>query len=153
MAFTITSQAFIEGGRIPAEFTCDGANTPPPIALSDPPHGVKSYALIMNDPDAPSGRFTHWLAYDMPAGTTSLETGRAKTLPNDFGRAGYGGPCPPRGHGSHRYEVTVYALDVPSLSLSGRTREDLDAALEAHTLAKARLTGRYERRREPGRFT
>jgi Raf kinase inhibitor-like YbhB/YbcL family protein len=101
----------------------------------------------MKDPDAPKGPFTHWLLYDIPATMTELgETRPGKSLRNDFGRAEYGGPCPPPGHGPHRYVFTLYAVDVPVLDVHGRTREALERSLHAHTLATARLVGRYERK-------
>jgi len=145
MAFTVTSPAFAEGQLVPRQFTCDGTNAPPALTVSDVPPGTRSFALIMDDPDAPRGTFTHWLAYDIRADGNVLHTTEAGSLKNDFGRTGYGGPCPPPGHGPHRYHFTVYALDVPSLGLRGRSRADLEAALEGHTLAKATLMGRYER--------
>ena len=145
MAFTLTSPAFVDGNAIPIQFTCDGNDAPPPLLVSDPPEGTKSYAVIMDDPDAPNGLFTHWMAYDVPANATELKTTAGKTLRNGFGREGYGGPCPPHGHGMHRYYITVFALDVASLELPGHTRDDLDAAIKGHTLAKARMMGRYER--------
>lgn len=147
MAFTITSPAFADGQPVPKQFTCDGNDAPPPITMADPPKGSKSFAVIMDDPDAPKGTFTHWLAYDIPADGNALRATAGKTLPNSFGREGYGGPCPPTGHGSHRYYFTVHAVDVPSLEVPGGSREDLEAALKGHTLAKARLMGRYERAR------
>lgn len=100
----------------------------------------------MDDPDAPRGTFTHWLAFDIPAGGP-FDAARGKTLRNDFGRGGYGGPCPPPGHGPHRYHFTVYAVDLPSLAVNGKKRQDLELALQAHTLGTAKLTGRYERKR------
>jgi Raf kinase inhibitor-like YbhB/YbcL family protein len=145
MAFTLTSPAFADGNVVPTQFTCDGNDMPPPLHVSDPPKGTRSFALIMDDPDAPKGTFTHWLAYDIPASTPELKAVAGKTLRNGFGREGYGGPCPPPGHGSHRYYFTVFALDVPSLELPGKSRDDLEAAIEGHSLAKARLMGRYER--------
>jgi Raf kinase inhibitor-like YbhB/YbcL family protein len=145
MAFTLTSPAFVDGNVIPAQFTCDGNDAPPPLLVSDPPAGTRSFAIIMDDPDAPNGTFTHWLAYDVPADQNELKSTAGKTLTNGFGKSGYGGPCPPHGHGSHRYHITVYALDVPSLDLSGASRDDLEAAVEGHTLAKARMMGRYAR--------
>lgn len=145
MALTLTSPAFADGTLVPERFTCDGNDAPPPLAVSDPPDGTRSFALIMDDPDAPKGTFTHWLAYDIPIHGNELNPTAGKTLRNSFGRTGYGGPCPPRGHGAHRYYFTVYAVDVPSLALRGKSRGDLEAALESHTLAKARLMGRYER--------
>jgi Raf kinase inhibitor-like YbhB/YbcL family protein len=145
MAFTVTTPAFGNGERVPVQFTCDGNDAPPPLRVTDPPQGTRSFAIIMDDPDAPKGTFTHWLAYDIPAGGTELNATAGKTLRNSFGREGYGGPCPPPGHGSHRYFFTVYALDVASLELSGNSREDFEAALKKHTLAKAQLMGQYER--------
>jgi Raf kinase inhibitor-like YbhB/YbcL family protein len=147
MAFAVSSSAFKAGETVPRQFTCDGNDTPPPITLSDPPEGARSFALIMDDPDAPKGTFTHWLAYDIPAGSGELQVDGGKTLLNSFGREGYGGPCPPPGHGRHRYFFTVYAVDVPSLALSGETRQDLEKALETHGIANAQLMGTYERTR------
>jgi Raf kinase inhibitor-like YbhB/YbcL family protein len=145
MAFTLTSSAFAEGAPIPAQFTCEGRDTPPPLHVTDPPGGTASYALIMDDPDAPRGTFTHWLAFDVPAGEHDLDTAAGRTLPNDFGRQGYGGPCPPPGHGPHRYFFRLYAVDVRSLGVRGGGRTALEAALEGHTLGQAQLMGRYER--------
>jgi Raf kinase inhibitor-like YbhB/YbcL family protein len=145
MAFVLTSSAFHDGETIPRQFTCDGDNLAPPLAWSGAPDGTHSFALVMDDPDAPGGTFTHWLLYDIPATTRELREETGTALKNGFGRAEYGGPCPPRGHGSHRYIFTLSALDVPALELRGRTRAALDAALRSHTLATARLTGHYER--------
>ena len=146
MAFAVHSPAFAEGATLPKQFTCDGDDAPPRLEVSDPPDGTQSFAVIMDDPDAPDGTFTHWLAYDIPADAPEL-TRSAKTLRNSFGRPGYGGPCPPPGHGPHRYNFTVYAVDVPSLSVRGKDRADLEAALKDHTLGAAHLMGRYERKR------
>jgi Raf kinase inhibitor-like YbhB/YbcL family protein len=147
MAFTLTSSAFQDGENIPPQFTCDGDDVAPPLAWSDPPQGTRSFALVMEDPDAPRGTFTHWLLYDIPATTTEL---RGKVggiaLRNSFGRVAYGGPCPPPGHGPHRYVFTLSAIDVPALDMHGSSRASMDRALRAHTLATARLTGRYERK-------
>ena len=150
MAFTVVSPAFADGQPVPKQFTCDGEDAPPPIAVSDPPSGTKSFAIIADDPDAPRGTFTHWLGYDIPADGKALRPEAGKTLENDFGRKGYGGPCPPRGHGKHRYYFTVYAVDSPALDVSGGgggARRVLEAALKDHTLGTARLMGRYERAR------
>ena len=147
MGFAIESPAFAEGATVPKRFTCDGDDAPPAIKVSDAPEGTRSFAVVMEDPDAPKGTFTHWLAYDIPAGTSELDASAGKTLRNSFGRDGYGGPCPPPGHGPHRYFFKVYALDVPSLASTVRTRQDLEKALEMHTLASAQLMGRYERTR------
>lgn len=147
MAFTVTSPAFADGATVPKRFTCDGDDDPPPLTVADLPRGTASFAVIMDDPDAPHGTFTHWLVYDIPAGDENLRATAGKTLKNGFGRQGYGGPCPPPAHGSHRYYFTVYAVDVPVLEVHGHSRKDLEAALEGHTLAKARFMGRYERGR------
>jgi Raf kinase inhibitor-like YbhB/YbcL family protein len=149
MEFTLTSSAFREGETIPLQFTCEGRDTPPPLAWSDPPRGTQSLALVMDDPDAPRGPFTHWLLFDVPADAGSLPGDRipGKTLRNGFGRTGYGGPCPPAGHGPHRYVFTLYAVDVLELPNPGTTRASLERALVAHTLGTARLVGRYERKR------
>lgn len=147
MAFTVTSPAFADGQPVPREFTCDGNDAPPGMTVSDPPQGTKSFAVIVDDPDAPKGTFTHWLAYDVATDGNTLRGTAGKTLKNDFGRKRYGGPCPPPGDGAHRYYFTVYAVDVPALDVPGGSRDDLEAALEGHTLAKARFMGRYERTR------
>jgi Raf kinase inhibitor-like YbhB/YbcL family protein len=149
MPFTLSSSAFQDGETIPRQFTCDGVDLAPPLAWSGAPDGTRSFALVMEDPDAPRGTFTHWLLYDIPATTTELrDQADGKALPNSFGQAAYGGPCPPPGHGRHRYVFTLHAIDVPQLDIHGRTRPSLDRALRAHTLATARLTGHYERRRK-----
>jgi Raf kinase inhibitor-like YbhB/YbcL family protein len=146
MAFTITSPEFAEGQTIPRQFTCDGSDAPPTIKVADPPEGTRSFALIMDDPDAPKGTFTHWLAYDIPAGTTELQATAGKSLRNSFDREGYGGPCPPPGHGPHRYFFKLYAVDVPTLVGAVTTRQELEKALGKHTLGTAQLMGRYERK-------
>jgi Raf kinase inhibitor-like YbhB/YbcL family protein len=147
MAFTVTSPAFADGQPVPKQFTCDGNDVPPPITVEDPPKGTKSFAIVVDDPDAPKGTFTHWLAYDIPADENNLRAAAGKTLQNDFGRKGYGGPCPPPAHGTHRYYFTVYAVDAPELDVRGDSRGHLEAALKGHTLAKARFMGRYQRTR------
>ena len=145
MAFTLTSPAFTDGASIPAQFTCEGSDVPPPLQVGDPPNRTASYAVIMDDPDAPRGTFTHWLVYDIPSGGQDLDTAAGRPLQNDFGRQAYGGPCPPPGHGPHRYFFKLYALDVPSLAVRGRGRRELEAALKGHTLGEVGLMGRYER--------
>jgi Raf kinase inhibitor-like YbhB/YbcL family protein len=147
MAFTVTSPAFANGQPVPKQFTCDGNDVPPPITVDKPPKGTRSFAVIVDDPDAPNGTFTHWLTYDIPADENALRASAGKTLKNDFGRKGYRGPCPPSGHGAHRYYFTVYAVDVSSLDVPGDSRDDLEAALKGHTLGTARFIGRYERAR------
>ncbi len=151
MAFTLTSTAFSDGGPIPIRHTCDGEDLSPRLTWSGAPPRTASFALIMDDPDAPVGTFTHWLLHDIPAALAELPEGVKPgqvgiTLKNDFGRPGYGGPCPPRGHGRHRYFFTLYALDVPSLGTPA-SRAALEAVMRGHILATARLVGTYERKR------
>src|SRR5438270_953798 len=115
----LTSSAFGDSGPIPAQFTCDGANRPPPLTWSEPPPGTRSFALILDDPDAPGGTFHHWGAYDVPPSARSVDGGAsigAEAL-NDFGQSGYGAPCPPKGNPAHHYRFTVYALGVDPLML------------------------------------
>ena len=150
MTFTLTVSAFGNGGMIPAKFTCEGANVSPELHWSDAPATAKSFALIVDDPDAPAGTFTHWVLFDIPAERSSLAEGDhtiGVAGKNDFGRVGYGGPCPPRGHGPHRYFFTLYALDMASLKLkAGADRGYVEAALRGHILAQAQYLGRYERK-------
>ncbi|MBX5496468.1 MAG: YbhB/YbcL family Raf kinase inhibitor-like protein [Bryobacteraceae bacterium] len=152
MAFQLTSSAFPEGGNIPIIHTCDGTNVSPPLAWSGEPEGVKSFALIVEDPDAPSRTWTHWLLYDIPAEVHELEQGfqpgrLGMSGSNDFGKLGYGGPCPPKGHGPHRYFFRLFALNVPSLGLrDGENRVGVELAIRGHVLGEAQCMGRYERK-------
>lgn len=145
MPFEVRSPAFGEGELIPRAFTCDGSDLPPQLIVAGVPLGTESFAVIMDDPDVPGGRFTHWLVYDLPHEGHVLRSNAGTTLANDFGRLGYAGPCPPMSHGPHRYVMTVYALDVLSLAVRGARRGDLEAAMRGRTLATATLTGRYAR--------
>jgi Raf kinase inhibitor-like YbhB/YbcL family protein len=150
MTFTLTVTAFADGSLIPAKFSCEGANVSPELRWNEAPVNTKSFALIVDDPDAPAGTFTHWVLFDIPADRSSLAEGISAvgvTGKNDFGRAGYGGPCPPRGHGPHRYYFTLYALDTASLKLkAGAGRREMETALRSHILAQAKYLGRYERK-------
>jgi len=150
MIFTLILPAFADGGLIPAKFTCEGANVSPELRWNAAPANTHSYVLIVDDPDAPVGVFTHWVLFDITADRLSLAEGASAigvSGKNDFGRAGYGGPCPPRGHGPHRYYFTLYALDVASLKLrAGASRREVETALRGHVLAQAQYMGRYERR-------
>jgi len=150
MTFTLAISAFPEGGMIPAKYTCEGANVSPELRWNDAPVDTRSFALIVDDPDAPVGTFTHWVLFDIPANRANLAEGENKigaAGQNDFGRAGYGGPCPPRGHGPHRYYFTLYALDIASLKLkAGASRRAVETALRGHILAQAQYLGRYERK-------
>ena len=152
MAFRLFSSAFSEGGWIPELHTCQRADISPSLEWMGEPPGTRSYALIVDDPDAPGGVWTHWLLYDIPPQTHTLAQGcRAGGLlldgANDFGKLGYGGPCPPRGHGPHRYFFKLYALDIPTLGLpAGVAAGELARALKGHILAQAHYMGRFERR-------
>ena len=152
MPLKLVIGAFPDGGMIPAVHTCEGADLSPSLEWSGQPGDTKSFALIVDDPDAPAGTWNHWLLWDIPASAGALRQGtKAGSLgvsgTNDFGKPGYGGPCPPKGHGPHRYFFRLYALDVPSLKLkAGARRGDLDRALHGHVLAEAQYMGRYERR-------
>ena len=146
MAFRLSSPTFPDEGPIPVDCTCDGRDEPPVLRWSGAPAGTQSFALIVDDPDAPGATFTHWLLYDIPGDATGLpSTPAGRSLHNDFGKKGYGGPCPPRGHGRHRYFFTLHAVDVPTLTLDDDSREDLEAALSEHSLGIARWMGHYER--------
>lgn len=150
MKFHLVSAAFEHASYIPGSCTCDGENVSPELSWSHAPEGAQSFALIIDDPDAPGGTFTHWVLFDLPAGESELargSSGAAKAGKNDFQQDGYGGPCPPPNDGDHRYFFRIYALDVPSLGLeTGAKREQVEAAMEGHVLAEAELMGRYERR-------
>jgi Raf kinase inhibitor-like YbhB/YbcL family protein len=151
MAFTLVVKGFDPGGTIPKHNTCDGQDSSPALEWSDAPPGTESFALIMDDPDAPGGTWNHWLVWDIPAHVHSLPEGfRAGAVgasgKNDFGRPGYGGPCPPKGHGPHRYNLTLFAVDRPALGLApGAKRQELDRALEKRVIGRAHYMGRYER--------
>jgi Raf kinase inhibitor-like YbhB/YbcL family protein len=146
MPVTLRSPAFLDGELISRQFTCDGDNVPPPLNWSAGPDGTRSFTLIVEDPDAPSGRSTHWVLYDIPAHATAWPgVWSGKTLRNSFGRSGYSGPCPPSGDGPHRYVFSIHAVDVRHLEFAGKHVDDLRAALATHTIATGRLIGRYER--------
>ncbi len=144
----ITTSAFQEGGNIPSKFSCDGADTSPPLQIADVPSGAKSLVLIVDDPDAPSGLFTHWTVWNIPPQTSSIAEG---STPNgvqgtsDFGKSGYGGPCPPSG--THRYYFKIFALDRELDLPSGAKRGQLDAAMKGHAIAQGELMGRYSRKK------
>jgi Raf kinase inhibitor-like YbhB/YbcL family protein len=152
MAFRLFSSAFAEGGWIPELHTCERADISPSLEWMGGPPETRGYALIVDDPDAPGGVWTHWLLYDIPPQTHTLAQGyRTAGLvlagANDFGKQGYGGPCPPRGHGAHRYFFKLYALDIQTLGLpAGVKAGELARALKGHILAEARYMGRFERR-------
>lgn len=144
----LTSDAFTDGQPIPAPYTCDGSNATPALRWNEPPAGTKSLALVVEDPDAPGGTFWHWGIYDIPASARSLGQGPTvgKVTINDFGKAGYGGPCPPKGNGSHHYHFRLFALDVDRVQLGEEAKAvDVEQKLAPHAIAKGELIGTYER--------
>ncbi len=149
----LSSSAIAPGATIPREHTCDGADRSPPLAWAEPPPDTASLALLVEDPDAPGGTFTHWLLYELPAHTRSLVAGipPLDTLPegarqgrNDFGTVGYRGPCPPPGR-THRYIFRLYALDRPTGLAPGATRNQFLQVIKGHVLATGELVGFYSR--------
>jgi len=156
MALTIRSPAFSDGGEIPVQHTCEGANASPPLAFGGVPPGAKSVALVVDDPDAPDPRaprmvFVHWVLYDLPPGTAELPASVApRALPpgtragrNDYGRTSWDGPCPPIGR--HRYFFKLYALDAVLGDLGAVTKPGLLEAMKGHVLAEAQLMGTYQK--------
>ncbi|MBI3200474.1 MAG: YbhB/YbcL family Raf kinase inhibitor-like protein [Myxococcales bacterium] len=152
----IESSAFTHQGEIPSEYTCEGQDLSPPLAWSDAPAGTRSFALIVDDPDAPDPAapkrvWVHWVLYDLPADQSSLAEGAKHAPPgardgtNDWKRTGYGGPCPPIGR--HRYFHKLYALDTALGDRGAMTRAELEAAMQGHVLASAELVGTYQKRR------
>jgi Raf kinase inhibitor-like YbhB/YbcL family protein len=152
MAFRLFSSAFAEGGWIPELHSCQGADISPSLEWSDAPAETKSFALIVEDPDAPAGIWTHWVLVDIGPKIQALSQAfRPGSLgvsgTNDFGKAGYGGPCPPKGHGPHRYFFRLSALNVPTIGLpAGAKRAQVLEAMKGHVLAEAQYMGRFERR-------
>lgn len=153
MTFSISSSDFQNGAEIPKKFTCDGADSSPELSWTDPPKGTHSLALIADDPDAPGGVFTHWVLFNLPEDTRNLSANVSKVdeLPNGarqgrngFRKLGYGGPCPPPGK-PHRYFFKLYALDRKVDLKPGATREDLERAIQGHTVGTAEIMGKYSR--------
>jgi len=155
--FKLTSSAFTGMGAMPTRYTCEGGDTSPALAWSGAPAGTKSYALILDDPDAPDPAapqttWVHWVVYDIPAAVSTLAEGAAKRMPagshdgvNDWGNPGYGGPCPPIGR--HRYFHKLYALDTMLPDLGKPDKKALEAAMRGHVLGQAELIGTYQKGR------
>jgi Raf kinase inhibitor-like YbhB/YbcL family protein len=153
MAFELTSSAFKPNEAIPKEYTCDGSDISVPLHWNNAPERTKSFALIVDDPDAPRGTWVHWVVYDLPATTRELSAGvghedtlqnGAKQGKNDFGKIGYGGPCPPGGP-AHHYHFKLYALDQMAGLKTKTTKQHLLDAIKGHVLAEAKLIGTYKR--------
>ena len=160
MSIKITSTAFQAGGSIPSKYTCEDRDLSPPLAWSGAPPGTKTFALIVDDPDAPDPAkpqrvYVHWVLYNIPATTIALpENASKKGLPkgavqgkNDWGKAEYGGPCPPIGR--HRYFFKLYALDTELTGLSSPTKGDLERAMNGHVLESGELIGTYQKASPP----
>jgi Raf kinase inhibitor-like YbhB/YbcL family protein len=153
---TLKSTAFDANAEIPTRFTCEGQDTAPPLEWSGAPQGTKSFALIVDDPDAPDPRapkltWVHWVLYDLPADAHGLPEGGAKPAGardgfNDWKRAGYGGPCPPIGR--HRYFFKLYALDTVLPDLKNPNKAELEKAMQGHVLGKAELIGTYQKKKK-----
>jgi Raf kinase inhibitor-like YbhB/YbcL family protein len=144
----ITSSAFQQGANIPPKFSCDGPNTSPPLQISDIPTEAKTVVLIVDDPDAPGGLFTHWAVWNISPQTSTIADGstpKGVQGTNDFGKSGYGGPCPPSG--THRYYFRIFALDRELDLPVGAKRSQLDTAMKSHVIAKGELMGRYARKK------
>ena len=149
--FTLTSTAFEPRAEIPARYTCDGADVSPPLTWKGAPNGTASLVLMVHDPDARG--FTHWLAYEIPGGPSGSlpeavapDAATPKQGRNDFGKVGYGGPCPPAGTGTHHYVFGLWAVDR-SLGLTpGLKAPAVEAAMDGHILATTELVGLYRHR-------
>lgn len=152
MEIKLESPAFKNGDFIPSKYTCDGENISPALHWNKPSDKVKHYCLIVEDPDAPSGTFVHWIVFDIPANITTLneDITNQKNLPdsaemgtNDGRRIGYFGPCPPSG--THRYYFRIYAIDSVLKLDAGATKAAVMRAMEGHVIAKGELMGKYQR--------
>jgi Raf kinase inhibitor-like YbhB/YbcL family protein len=145
----VTSAAFAEGEAVPKKHSGEGEDVSPPLAWSGAPESTKSFAILCDDPDAPRPRpWVHWIVFNLPAGTTSLPEGAPDLTEgaNSWGKAAYGGPMPPPGHGVHHYHFQVFALDRMLDLEAGATKEALLAAMEGSILARGELVGTYERK-------
>lgn len=154
MSLELTSDAFMNGQSIPAKYACTGKNISPTLAWNEPPAGTQSFALIMDDPDAPGGTWVHWVLFNIPANTRNLPedlpiTGKnvdpnaIYVGKNSWGAIGYGGPCPPSG--THRYFFKLYALDTTISLLPGATKEQVLKEMDGHILAQSELMGTFSK--------
>lgn len=158
MSLKLSSEAFSDHGEIPSRYTCEGSDSSPPLSWTGAPSGTKSFALIVDDPDAPDPKapkmtWVHWVVFNIPGATHSLPEGFSsrKGLPrpmeeglNDWKRSGYGGPCPPIGR--HRYFFKLYALDAVLGELKTANKAGLIEAMKGHVLEEAQLMGTYEKK-------
>ena len=149
-AMKLASSAFADGAAIPRRFTCDDENFSPPLTWSGAPAGTRSFVLLCDDPDAPAGTWHHWAAYDIPSTTSELAedatNATIREAVNDFHKTGYGGPCPPHGHGPHRYRFRLLALSTDHVRAKvNASCRDIEREARKFALAEAVLVGRYER--------
>ncbi|MDR3782552.1 MAG: YbhB/YbcL family Raf kinase inhibitor-like protein [Candidatus Nitrosotalea sp.] len=143
----ISSSAFENEGIIPSEFTCDGQDLSPPLSITNVPKNAKTLSIIMDDPDAPMGTFTHWVVWNIPPNKTQFTRGEKFDFAQgrtSFGTSEYGGPCPPSG--THRYFFKIYALDTKLDLKQGSGVKELQSAMSGHIVAEAVLMGKYSRR-------
>ena len=150
----LRSSGFFDGATIPRRYTCDGEDLSPPLEWSGAPAGTRSFVLLCDDPDAPGGIWHHWAAYDIPADRIGLAEGAAgdasaknlKQAINDFGKPGYGGPCPPRRHGIHHYHFRLLALSLDQLPLRDKPScREVEREARKYVIAEATLVGLYQR--------
>ena len=154
MPLMLTSPAIPPGGEIPAQYTCNGTDISPPLSWSGVPQGTQSLVIVVEDPDASSGVFRHWAAFDIPPGAHGLEGGYTAARPatglhearNDFGKIGYSGPCPPVGHGTHHYDFRLLAISRPTLDLgAAATAAEVLRAAQPYVIQQTQLVGTYHR--------
>jgi hypothetical protein len=153
--FALESSDIRDNQPIPTVYTCDGAHQSPELRWPEPPAGTKSFALVVDDPDAPSGTFYHWGVFNIPATQREIARGAGNggsntnfvQAVNSFGNSGYGGPCPPKGHGPHHYRFKLYALDVDKLTLPSDAKiPEVEQQARQHKVAMAQIMGTYERK-------
>jgi len=143
----LVSSAFDDGAAIPRRFTCDGENLSPPLQWSGTPAGARSFVLLCDDPDAPAGTWHHWAAYDIPPAVTELavdaeQNAKLRQAVNDFRKVGYGGPCPPHGHGPHHYHFRLLALSTDQLRAKANAScRDIERKARKYAIAEAILVG------------
>lgn len=155
MAMDLQSPDFENGQPLKATFTCDGDDMSPELLWLNPPENTESFALIMDDPDAPAGVWTHWVVYDIPASANTFAAGMPRTQAiengakqgiNDFGKIGYNGPCPPPGP-EHHYSFRLYALDAVLNLPPGKSKRELEEVMQDHIIVYTELIGTYGRDR------
>lgn len=154
MPLMLASPAIPPGSEIPTQYTCDGADISPPLSWSGAPEGTRSLVLVVEDPDAPSGTFRHWVVFDIPPAARGLDAGYSANRPaaglheahNDFGKGGYGGPCPPPGHGTHHYHFRLLAISRPTLDLrAAASALDVLKAAQPYVIQQAEFVATFHR--------